>query len=349
MKVALIHTRLLRRGGLETRLFSYIEYFLNRGDEVHVFVYKVDPGLKLPPGLIVHKLPIRLVPKLLRVIFFNQRLKRVIPAGNFDFVLSLGRNICQDALLIPGTHLGFLNAMGKKFRSISDRIQIEMDKKAYNSPGVMLAASGIMRDEVINLYHGNPNRVHILHPPIDTLRFHFGLKKQKGLFRKELGFSEGKFSAVFVSADHNRKGLPFLLEVFARLNPDQFELLVAGHQAIPGKLNHVRGLGFVKETEKLYAAADICLLPAKYEPFGQVIAESLLCGTPVIVGPNVGAKEIFEPDESLVLSIEDPSAWLMEIRKMAKNPLSVHLNSPLRKGLNLDSHINKMLKVTGLK
>jgi glycosyltransferase involved in cell wall biosynthesis len=61
----------------------------------------------------------------------------------------------------------------------------------------------------------------------------------------------------------------------------------------------------VKEIEDGYRAADFTILASKYEPFGLVGVESVMCGTPVIFPSSIGccdaiaehAKFVFAPDD----------------------------------------------------
>ncbi len=76
----------------------------------------------------------------------------------------------------------------------------------------------------------------------------------------------------------------------------------------------MRYIGYVKELEDAYRAADFTILASKYEPFGLVGVESVMCGTPVIFPSSIGcadaiadhAKFIFEPDSesSLYAAVE---------------------------------------------
>jgi UDP-glucose:(heptosyl)LPS alpha-1,3-glucosyltransferase len=53
-----------------------------------------------------------------------------------------------------------------------------------------------------------------------------------------------------------------------------------------------------KEVERLYAAADVVALPARYEPFGNVHLEALACGLPVLTSAHAGGAEVVRPGDN---------------------------------------------------
>ena len=110
MKVALIHIRYIYKGGLETRLFSYIDYFLNRGDEVHLYTSKISPDITPPANLHIHYLNLKRIPKPIRNFFFDKKLKQIIRLNEFDFILALERTSRQNHVIAPSTHKGYLQA-----------------------------------------------------------------------------------------------------------------------------------------------------------------------------------------------------------------------------------------------
>src|SRR5688572_14072587 len=133
MKVALIHYRLILRGGLETRLLNYINYFHSRGDEVTVIVAKHDTRIQLPPGVKVIRIDLDIIPKRARMYFFYRRLKKMELTKNFDFSLSLMRTGYQNMVLCPGNHLGFLEATKKKIRTPWDYMEIYLDRLTFRN------------------------------------------------------------------------------------------------------------------------------------------------------------------------------------------------------------------------
>ncbi|MEM1115112.1 MAG: glycosyltransferase [Bacteroidota bacterium] len=102
--------------------------------------------------------------------------------------------------------------------------------------------------------------------------------------------------ALFLSRLHPGKGLAMLIEAWARVAPDGWELTIAGpdedghraeieQQARQAGLNGaVRCIGPVPDAEKwdLYASADLFVLPTRSENFGIVVAEALATGIPVL-------------------------------------------------------------------
>jgi glycosyltransferase involved in cell wall biosynthesis len=52
-----------------------------------------------------------------------------------------------------------------------------------------------------------------------------------------------------------------------------------------------------EELLDVYAAADVFVMPSRYEPFGLMALEAMACGLPVIVSPNGGLDEIVREEE----------------------------------------------------
>lgn len=347
MRIALIHTRLQYRGGLESRLLAYMRYLHAQGNAVTVCVWKHDPEVQVPEGVEVRLFRLRWLPKALRVWFYDRQLCRFFSKNSFDLRLSLGRTTCHDAMIVAGNHLGFLAAMGRKPRGIDDRLQIRQDSRSYQAPGILLAASEMLRDQMLHYHSVDPAKIQVLYPPTDAQRFHAGLKAQKAAYRKKHGFAEGKRSFLLISANHALKGLPILMAVFAQLQHLPIELLVAGGAAMDSGLDNVRHLGFVRETEELYAAGDFTVLASRYDSFGQVVTESLLCGTPVVVSQMTGAKAIVGPGEGIVVASFEVADWKAAILRALDTAFAIDPDLTVHKGLSFEDHMQRLLACAG--
>ena len=73
MKIALVHLRLLRRGGLETRLFSYMRYFSELGHDVSVIVYKIGQDVVAPEHVRLMRIDLKRIPKPICSVIFSLR------------------------------------------------------------------------------------------------------------------------------------------------------------------------------------------------------------------------------------------------------------------------------------
>jgi glycosyltransferase involved in cell wall biosynthesis len=108
--------------------------------------------------------------------------------------------------------------------------------------------------------------------------------------------SRRRRQALFLSRIHPVKGLPNLIEAWSRVQPDGWDLIIAG----PDENNHRReveetvqthGLGDVvsfpgpvrgEDKWALYRESDLFVLPTHSENFGVVVAEALASGLPAL-------------------------------------------------------------------
>ena len=106
----------------------------------------------------------------------------------------------------------------------------------------------------------------------------------------------GKQTALFLGRIYPVKGLPMLIEAWARVRPDGWRLQIvgpdeAGHRAEVEKAVSAAGLhgvvSFVgpldgQTKQAVWLDADLFVLPTHSESFGMVIAEALAHGLPVL-------------------------------------------------------------------
>ncbi|AFZ15130.1 glycosyl transferase group 1 [Crinalium epipsammum PCC 9333] len=93
------------------------------------------------------------------------------------------------------------------------------------------------------------------------------------------------------------------------------ELDLADQTIFPGQLSH-------DVLPLYYAAADVCVVPSHYEPFGLVAIEAMACGTPVIASNVGGLKFTVVPEETgLLVPPQDINAWAAAIDRILTNEL----------------------------
>ena len=332
-------------GGLETRLFNYIQYFQQRGDEVTVLYSRKAKEIQLPPGVKEIKVKLGIIPKVFRTWYFSHQLKAIMANQSFDFSLSLGRTAQQMGVLAPCTHLGYLEALDKKRLSISDRINIRLDREAYAQSEIIYACSEMVKQEVVELYKVPSSKIEVLYPPLNTGVYFKKENEDQLQLKQKLGMDPNKISLLFVSTSHKRKGLPILLKVFEKLKQEAFELCVLGLPRVRTSLPNVKYLGYFKDLREYYVAADFTAHPATYEPFGQIISESLQCGTPVLVSAMCGAKEIVDQRCGIIVEELTPNAWEEVIRSLPKQGFSFGAEVFDGHSIRLEEHVERMISL----
>lgn len=184
--------------------------------------------------------------------------------------------------------------------------------------------------------------------------------------RAELGFAADEAIVLYVGRFDPRKGIATLVRAFAQLKqrqleasrfstaethlPEKLRLVIVGGSE-PGQLDGqerqrieqlVQELGIAEQTlfagrighDRLplyYTAADVCVIPSDYEPFGLVAIEAMACGTPVVASDVGGLKFTVVPEETGLLAppqnvdafagaierILTDDLWVRKIRRQA--------------------------------
>ncbi len=168
--------------------------------------------------------------------------------------------------------------------------------------------------------------------PVDTYK---PLNREQ--IRASLGISPDRLVLFFASQSltNTRKGgiyLVMLLQLLAKSSlKDRITVLLLGHnpsREFTQSGIHVESLGFMDEPTKmvpLYNAADAMVVPSLEDNQPNVIAESLMCGTPVIAFANTGMQEMVRHNETGFLAenknVEQLLHGILWADKNRQNPL----------------------------
>ncbi|HZZ11729.1 MAG TPA: glycosyltransferase family 4 protein, partial [Paraburkholderia sp.] len=267
-------------------------------------------------------------------------------AAGVDVLIGCNRVDSSEIAICGGTHLGFLRATGRPQRR-SDRWQIALERRQYERASVIVAHSKLMHDELRELYGIDEAKIRVLYPPVDGTRFTEVDGAQRAELRRKFGFADHEIVLLFPSSSHERKGLP-LIEAALRECGLPVVLAVAGRPPAHTS-SQIRYIGYVKDIEDAYRAADFTLLASKYEPFGLVGVESVMCGTPVIFPSSIGccdaiadhAKFVFAPDD-----VNDLRATLARaVRQWQANPANAGAvaGGAVLYDASVESHVDALL------
>jgi len=233
--------------------------------------------------------------------------------------------------------------------SIADSVELYFENQVLRSAHTVIVNSEMARKDLIRDTNITKKKVRLLRNPIDLQRF----------IPESRHNLSGDPSLCFVGSDFARKGLDIAIRCLPLFSTAQLFVLGSGkshrYRILAEHLgvgDRVHFMGSVASEEYL-PAADICILPTRYDSAANVIGEALACGIPAITTTRNGAHEIL-PDSQLIIDqpqdlVEWKSAieWVMSYREwkdrcrtvaeryngekiyeqfweMAKNPTAMH-------------------------
>ena len=160
----------------------------------------------------------------------------------------------------------------------------------------VICNSRMVRDEILRRFRIGPEKLHVIYNGVDLAFFRPGTTEKS---------NSGKTEVLFVGSGFARKGLDTLLRAVARV---QCRLTVVGRDREQARFTvmakqleieeRVTFAGAVEDVRPYYAAADLLVLPTRYDPFPNVVLEAFAMGVPAIVSDQCGAAEIIVPGES---------------------------------------------------
>ncbi|WP_246174208.1 glycosyltransferase family 4 protein [Paraburkholderia hayleyella] len=286
--LALTTQALKNSGGAERYTRDVIAGLHRLGVRPTLFAREVDPLLPEAAWVEAQPLNVRWAPRKLRNRAFDWRLKLRLRAHRPAKIIAINHSTHADVAICGGTHPGSLEAEARPVRR-SDVWQIALERQVYTRARAVVAHSQLMARELQRFYDVPSERLHVLYPPVDTARFVPLDDAARRRVRQQYGLPDDRVIFLFSSTSHKRKGYD-LLEAFFSQTTLPVCLVVAG-RGVPRTSDTIRYVGYCREMEKLFAAADFTVVASVYEPFGLVGVESVLCGTPVIIAENVGSAE----------------------------------------------------------
>ncbi len=348
MKIALVHKRLELRGGTERVLYRTAEGLRDRGHEIHLFcqLFRIPP----PPGVWAHRVPGFSRPRSVRVLTFAMIAPKVIAKHNCDVIVSFDRILTQDTFRTGGGPRKILLAKMKRHGSLVRKlwysislynyltVRIENLQVRGNKSRKIIAVSEQTKREFMELYDIPEEQIVVIHNGVDSVRFNPQRRLNEGKkLREHLNIPSDAPVVLFVGTGFRRKGLHRVLGLWEGYELPGVYLLVVGHDARLSyyrrrwsRENEVIFAGPQEKVEDYYACANLLILPAIQESFGNVVLEAMASGLPVVTVPGVGAMDhvngaltdgiLSNPDDpaelkTKILQMLDPARWSLLARE----------------------------------
>lgn len=141
-----------------------------------------------------------------------------------------------------------------------------------------------------------------------------------------------RFDVLFVGGMSLQKGIPYLLQAFARLKHPRKSLRLAG-MASPALMDHLKRqglwspgievLGHVPQTElkPLMSQSHVKVLPSVQDGMGMVLAQAMACGCPVIASEHTGVRDLVDDGvEGFVVPVRSAQAIADRLQRLADEP-----------------------------
>lgn len=131
------------------------------------------------------------------------------------------------------------------------------------------------------------------------------------------------FRAIFAGQVSIRKGVPYLLEAWARLEWPDAELWIVGGTTpdfapLRRRWLHLNGVRFIDHTlqlAQLFQQSDVFVFPSIEEGSALVTYEAMACGLPILTTPNAGSV-VRDDAEGFIVPIRDVDALCHRLQRL---------------------------------
>ncbi|MGD0073745.1 MAG: glycosyltransferase family 4 protein [Candidatus Binataceae bacterium] len=326
MRIALLTRRFdPGGGGTERDLIITTDYLKRAGHSVTIYAAEARGCHDERAVRIVPTPPIG---RALRLWRFACLAPTIARRDGADLILSFARTIGADVMRSGGgAHTSYIRAArawrgaiaaSAMYLSPYHRVQMRIEQRGFQSPRLRLAiaVADVVRRDLIERFKLPPEKVVTLYNGVDLERFRPPADSEtRREIRATLRVPDSAPIVMFVGNGFARKGLPFLIEAWPRLESRAWMLVVGNDRQLASYKRRARAmavgerilfLGPRLDVAKLFHAADVLALPSLFEPFGNVVLEAMASGLKVITSAASGVSEIL-PDALRAFTIEDPA------------------------------------------
>jgi glycosyltransferase involved in cell wall biosynthesis len=325
----------IRAGGLAPAA-THLAEALAKGNEVHFFTRGDSPDREIA-GVAYHYCQ----PEADNIVDYCREMSRAMVGayekvgGDFDYLhfhdwhtVEALRSL-QDQNTIFSFHS---TEFGRHGNTVGTE-QIYRDISGIERDGAHLArqvtaVSGVLRDEVINLYQIPEEKCEVV--PNGVIPREYQRTVNAGGVKQDYGIPPESPMIFFIGRLMHQKGPDLLLDGMPNVlseYPDAHVLIAGEGMMLAGLQARVRGmpvrfLGLIPDAEyvRLLNAADLVVIPSRNEPFGLVLLEAWSASR-AVVATNVGG--LSENIDHLVDGVKvavSPAAIAQGINRVVGDP-----------------------------
>ena len=309
-------------GGIETSIYQLSKSLTKMGHSVTIITTS-QPAKerRYEYASIVYaneiKSPFRLIPSINLKLLEKSIIEKFRETKNENFDIIIGRDTFMTILALKFFHIptiyipsmdvkNFVKTRVRNIKGIKDlilkllenwqyKIEISNQNKLLSLADINIVFCNNMKRQLMQSYRIRKN-IEVVYPGC-SLEF-VNLPKIKD--------NTDRLKLLYVGRLSYEKNLAMLFNALKQMK-EFIQLTIVGDGYCMDELrelaknmpNNIKIIfeGFKNNTAIFYKAADIFVLPSKYESFGQVIIEAFTCGTPVIGFATIPGKTNTAIDE----------------------------------------------------
>lgn len=218
--------------------------------------------------------------------------------------------------------------------------RLEVEKTCLKTAERIVATSPQEKEHMRSLMSSTQGSIDII--PCGTDIKHFGSVSRDDA-RQTLGIAPDEKVVLYVGRFDPRKGIETLVRAIGRSKVRETAKLrlIIGGGSRPGQsdgfereriegivaelgladITHFPGRLSPETLPTYYGAADVCVVPSHYEPFGLVAIEAMACRIPVVASNVGGLQYTVIPEQTgLLAPPKDDAAFAVEIDRILSNP-----------------------------
>ncbi len=322
LRIALLKSTLHASGGLEKYCLRITNALLQRGHEVTILTSSSRHDLPMT------KVCRRLKPSALNLVWFDYHCRRYLKTHTFDVIFGFDRHFLPLTHYRAGNgcHAAYLARRAKEssfLKKLSLRINplhyLTLLSERYTfektPPAAIICNSHLVERELLHYYPQIPlSNLVVIHNGVEWHDF-------EPHFQEKIASPKDPTAPphlLFIGHEWERKGLDRLLLALSLIRELPFHLTAVGRERHPqrfetlAKALHIHEkVTFIPTAQAslpYYKAAQIALIPSRYDPFANVTLEALAMGLFVVTTAANGGSEAITPNLNGVVLDEECSA-----------------------------------------
>lgn len=246
---------------------------------------------------------------------FNDDVTALLQQHSFDLVQSHERIPgCQIYRAGDGVHKQWLEIRRQNASAIQSFLWshspyhnaiLHAEKAMFSHPNLkkVICNASQIKSDILKHYPNTPeDKLAVIYNGINLETFPFANQEKQQYARHALGLNKDDFVLLYVGSGFQRKGLSSLLTALPLVS--DWKLIVVGkdkkirhYQRLCKQLNieqRVIFAGIQTQVQNYYAASDLLVHPALYDPAPNVVLEAMASGRGVILSQNCGNHDLIK-------------------------------------------------------